>query len=253
MPTTTWITLTTSVPEGKIMDRRKTPIATDLGEKSIVIRAAQNKQNQKLVGVQAKSTYINDLRKLQTKIAGTQSSNYMLRFKSSTANDEIKVHVHAGISSARSLFLARNFAETNVVEVLTSNLHLHKVILEYIYTGMATEVPDEEEFYRLLHELEMDYHPLSMIYSDIGKMFNNLTYFSDVTLVYPDGKIHCHRDILCQRSEYFSAMFHSGMMESDQSEIIMEEPEMYKPMLVIIKYFYTDSLDTTWCENGIEL
>jgi S-adenosylhomocysteine hydrolase len=52
-----------------------------------------------------------------------------------------------------------------------------------------------------------------------------------------------HRDLLIARSEYFRSMFNSGMAESDQEVIPMEE-EMYDAMNALVEYFYTDRFST---------
>ncbi len=55
--------------------------------------------------------------------------------------------------------------------------------------------------------------------------------------------IKAHKLVLEHRCAYFRTMFNSGMQESGQREIEMEE-ETYDSMLLLIEYFYTEKLNT---------
>jgi hypothetical protein len=65
---------------------------------------------------------------------------------------------------------------------------------------------------------------------------------ADVVLDFgPNKRILVHKDILLVRSEYFRNMFNSGMAESEQTVINMEE-ETFESLKIIKNYFYTDQM-----------
>ena len=64
--------------------------------------------------------------------------------------------------------------------------------------------------------------------------------FSDVVFLIDGDRIHAHKSILAARCEHFEAMFRSGMRESIENEILIEN--FSKPaFLLLMEYLYTDS------------
>lgn len=64
--------------------------------------------------------------------------------------------------------------------------------------------------------------------------------FSDIVFLIDGDKIHAHKSILAARCEYFQAMFRSGMRESIENEIIIENFSK-ESFLLLMEYIYTDS------------
>jgi hypothetical protein len=82
--------------------------------------------------------------------------------------------------------------------------------------------------------------------TDLDKIENFISSLddtlADVVLDFgSDKQIYVHKDILLVRSEYFRNMFNSGMAESEQTVINMEE-ETYESMKIIKNYFYTEKM-----------
>ena len=68
--------------------------------------------------------------------------------------------------------------------------------------------------------------------------FDNMD-FSDVTFVIEGREIHAHRCILSTRSDYFKAMFHSQMKESD-TRIIEIKDVSYHAFHRTLEYMYSN-------------
>jgi hypothetical protein len=65
---------------------------------------------------------------------------------------------------------------------------------------------------------------------------------SNMKLIFgPQRSINVHREVLAHRCAYFRVMFNSGMQESTQTEIQMEE-ETYESMLLLLEYIYTNNI-----------
>jgi len=79
--------------------------------------------------------------------------------------------------------------------------------------------------------------PSSTLLSDLHSFINNEA-LSDITFIIEGQPIHAHKMMLV-RSPYFRAMFSGTMIESQQSEIRIEEipPHIF---LLVIEYLYTD-------------
>jgi len=68
--------------------------------------------------------------------------------------------------------------------------------------------------------------------------------YSDVVFVIQEKKIFAHKLVLGTRCQYFSNMFSSGMLESNQKEI--EIPDCKAATFeALLKYIYCDELDFT--------
>jgi len=64
--------------------------------------------------------------------------------------------------------------------------------------------------------------------------------FSDVVFLLDGDRIHAHKAILAARCEHFAAMFRSGMRESIENEIRIENFSK-EAFLLLLEYLYTDS------------
>ena len=60
----------------------------------------------------------------------------------------------------------------------------------------------------------------------------------DVVLVIEDRSIHAHKSVLAVRSEYFRAMFTTGMMESRKREVEMHGTT-YSALSAALEFIYT--------------
>lgn len=66
--------------------------------------------------------------------------------------------------------------------------------------------------------------------------------FSDISFCFEDGDfVKAHRAILCARSHYFNNLFHSGLRESSEDK--MQINDCSKPAFVLVlRYLYTENL-----------
>uniref|UniRef100_A0A7S1FVS7 BTB domain-containing protein n=1 Tax=Corethron hystrix TaxID=216773 RepID=A0A7S1FVS7_9STRA len=76
--------------------------------------------------------------------------------------------------------------------------------------------------------------------------------FSDITFIVQGEPIHAHRVILASRSAHFSAMFRSGMRESNQREVIIPDTPRHI-FLLLLEFLYTDALPPVAREDAIDL
>mmetsp|Transcript_18551 Transcript_18551/g.43383 ORF Transcript_18551/g.43383 Transcript_18551/m.43383 type:complete len:740 (+) Transcript_18551:274-2493(+) len=76
--------------------------------------------------------------------------------------------------------------------------------------------------------------------------------FSDVTFIVENRPVHALRAILAKRCEHFSAMFRSGMRESEAGVEIPIPNLSYPVFLLIMEYLYTDAVKIE-VEHAVEL
>ena len=69
--------------------------------------------------------------------------------------------------------------------------------------------------------------------------------WADVVFVAEDKPIAAHRVILTARSEYFSAMFSSGMRESVDGTVEVVVPDSYKCFYRLLAFMYTGTILAT--------
>ncbi|ELU07971.1 hypothetical protein CAPTEDRAFT_53735, partial [Capitella teleta] len=67
---------------------------------------------------------------------------------------------------------------------------------------------------------------------------------TDVTLVFGDRRLPCHKVILAGMCEYFHRMFLTDMMECYSKEIVMKDINASTGVL-LVDYFYTQKIDIT--------
>jgi hypothetical protein len=75
--------------------------------------------------------------------------------------------------------------------------------------------------------------------------------YSDVTFVVEDQPVYAHRAILAQRCDHFAAMFRSGMRESVERMVPIQDISR-QVFLLLLEYIYTDTVKVE-VENAIEL
>ncbi|KYR02159.1 hypothetical protein DLAC_00963 [Tieghemostelium lacteum] len=97
------------------------------------------------------------------------------------------------------------------------------------------------------------YIPSDNLVADFGRLFQQpLDFFSDVCfLLEEDKKIHAHKAILSVRSPYFKGLFGSGLKESFEKEIKIQEK--YSDFVVLIEFLYTGNENLVQLENCIGL
>lgn len=76
--------------------------------------------------------------------------------------------------------------------------------------------------------------------SDMRKLINN-DEFSDVVFIVEGQAIHAHRAILSARSEHFRAMFASGMRESREETIHLQQLRL-PVFLALLEFMYADNV-----------
>jgi len=200
-------------------------------------------------------------------VSGADNSHeYQLMLEQSYQTDLIirsqgKEHkVHRAILAARSQKIAQALKESSEMDNQTHATlsfervpdHLMTHILQFIYTNVSLNAPSEstkdgklllqvlrEEFgfnesARIDHSCVLTAE-VNVYYDSIKKLAQDReTLYPDVTIVMDSGdKFRAHKGILSARSEYFKALFRSGLLESTQSEILFSEttPEAFANLL----------------------
>jgi hypothetical protein len=100
-------------------------------------------------------------------------------------------------------------------------------------------------FFAPLHFQELATKSLKILADDMRALLNS-DDFKDVTFVFPkegNKRIGAHKLILMARCPYFKAMFHSGLAESKQDTIILNEVT-YSAFASLIEFLYTGATTT---------
>ncbi|KAG5677275.1 hypothetical protein PVAND_007045 [Polypedilum vanderplanki] len=86
---------------------------------------------------------------------------------------------------------------------------------------------------------------------DFSKLYLSANY-SDVTFIVEDEKIFGHKVILAARSDYFRAMFYSGLSESTKAEIQLKEikKDSFK---ILLKYIYSGKINLKMLTSQMSL
>lgn len=85
--------------------------------------------------------------------------------------------------------------------------------------------------------------PKSTFSSDMIYIINNPEY-SDIEFEVEGESVYAWKGILCARSEFFRAMFHSSLKESSINKITINDVS-HSVFLKIVHYIYTDYLDVS--------
>lgn len=93
---------------------------------------------------------------------------------------------------------------------------------------------------------------VSSLLGDLRSLLDNEDMFPDVTFLVGGKKVHGHRAILAARSPHFAAMFSSGMRESREKEVPIEEWS-HGAFLGLLEFLYTGSLAELSPEVAVEL
>lgn len=92
--------------------------------------------------------------------------------------------------------------------------------------------------------------PTSLI-RDMYKLLNN-NETSDVTFSVEGKLVYAHKALLMVRSEFFRAMLSSGMREATGDPIAVQDIS-YAVFLKVLEFIYTDCIQNTNLELGIQL
>jgi len=94
----------------------------------------------------------------------------------------------------------------------------------------------------------------SIFFEDLAFAWGNIS-FSDLTLVVSNAEFKVHKCILCCRSSYFRALLSSGLAESRQSIITLEDDadEGIGPIVFkyVLQYIYEDDVEVNEEVNGL--
>jgi len=95
-----------------------------------------------------------------------------------------------------------------------------------------------EEHSDSLPKTSLDLHSLRNLSTDLGSLWIKGTH-TDITFTVQGQIIKAHKIILCTRSDYFQSMFHSGMVENESENIVIQDhdPILFKK---ILEFLYTD-------------
>jgi hypothetical protein len=114
-------------------------------------------------------------------------------------------------------------------------------MIKYLY---GSEVKKSEELSEMLKKYNIPEKQL-----DLSAMFNNVL-FSDISFKLKDHIIHLHKIVLCSQSEYMKAMLLGGFLESQKSQIEINEDHT-DSFMVLLESFYKDQVEKD--ENLLEL
>jgi len=124
------------------------------------------------------------------------------------------------------------------------------VLLDVRYGDLV--VPSEDEVREALRKKSLQIKmPSSSINNDYLKMFNN-SFLSDVCFIIDGKRIAAHKAILASRCEYYSSLYHSGMSDSEKSEIYITA-HSYAAFFQLIRFIYTDECTCDSPELAAEL
>ncbi|KAL0478116.1 E3 ubiquitin-protein ligase HERC [Acrasis kona] len=199
----------------------------------------------------------------------TSKTNGLIRLlKSSNHHDvtivsgSVSFKVHRCILAARSekcRGLLQNLGSTpeldmelNVSEYIPENLL--EAFLDFVYSNSSTRVPlsQLDEFKAILTLFGMVFVSSSSRYvtgnrddliRDLKNMFVNAKdFYSDVAFSLDDSStiVYSHKCVLGFRSDFFKAMFSTGMIESSQKIVKFQDanPDVFKTLL---EYMYVDN------------
>jgi hypothetical protein len=108
-----------------------------------------------------------------------------------------------------------------------------------------------EDDYIFLNDIQvLDTQPSSTLIADWRTFLNN-PLLSDITIMVGGTRVHAHRVVLAARCAYFRGMFESGMKESTQTEVSLEDMS-YDVFRALLEHLYTDRVDVT-SEIALEL
>lgn len=74
------------------------------------------------------------------------------------------------------------------------------------------------------------------------KQLINNNAFSDIKFFVEGRPVHSHRAILAVRSEHFAAMLRSGMRESRECEVLIQNIRL-PVFMALMEYIYVDTID----------
>lgn len=123
--------------------------------------------------------------------------------------------------------------ETQDVKSEQSALAARDTSSEYSLSSMSAQSTGEECFRSPCHAES------SMARMESYLQHNQLT---DVTLIAGNKRIPAHRLILCAGSEYFAAMFTSGLRETNQSEVELQFVDG-NALSALVQYCYTGRVE----------
>ena len=103
-----------------------------------------------------------------------------------------------------------------------------------------------------LEESAITTQAVTSLLSDLRTMLNNPDMFPDITFMVEDTAVYAHKAVLCSRSQHFSAMFNSGMKESREKEIVVEDWTR-QSFVAMLEFLYTGSVADLAPDVAVEL
>jgi len=113
-------------------------------------------------------------------------------------------------------------------------------LLEVRYGSLVSLSKKDKESMRKMQEMQLQLQSSSFI-SDIHSLFNN-KFLSDVTFYVSGRPIYGHKAILVSRCVYFTSLYRSGMKESNDTTIHVEQYS-YSAFFEFLRFLYTDKCD----------
>jgi len=110
----------------------------------------------------------------------------------------------------------------------------------YVVGGRYWDVAEDD--YIFLNDIQvLDTRPSSTLACDWRRYFNS-DALSDLTLVVEGRRIPAHRVVLAARCGYFQRMFESGMRESSQNQVEIEDVSG-DVFMILLEHLYTDAVE----------
>ena len=102
-----------------------------------------------------------------------------------------------------------------------------------------------------LEASEIQGEAVTTLLTNLKKLINN-PLFSDVKFLIEGRELHAHKAILVSQCHHFHAMFLSGMKETHQSEIVIQDWG-YSPYLNMMEFLYTGNISNFTQGYAMEL
>ena len=107
----------------------------------------------------------------------------------------------------------------------------------FVFGGNDSDMSFNDVFY-----LNVKIHvPESTLARDFAALLKDAR-FADVAFLVDGEEVRAHRSILAARSEVFHKMFTTGMRESQETQITLEDIKA-EPFRLLLSYLYTDEIE----------
>lgn len=103
-----------------------------------------------------------------------------------------------------------------------------------------------------LEETAITTQAVTSLLHDLRSLVNNRDSFPDIVFLVEGREVFAHKALLCCRSRHFRAMFNSGMKESREKTITVDEWS-YTAFTAMLEFLYTGSVADLGADVAVEL